>query len=268
MGEVILSGAVEVVDESRVVRATIQRPDSLNALDSAVVAGLATAIRHAEETGAHVLAIRGAGGCFSAGADLHEISRLLDAPSDLRRFTAALSDVMDALAAGPFVSLALVEGHAVAGGCELLLACDVSLATRSARIGDGHVEYGLLPGAGGSVRLARSLPRARADYLLLTGEAVSGEQAAAWGLVSVAVDDEDFEAEARRLVKRLASRSHDSIITGKQMLQASRTGAPVDALCRERELFLDHMKRTDTREGLAAFRDRRRPAFEHWEETA
>lgn len=253
-----------VTAEPGVVRAVIDRPNHRNAINTAVVAGLEHAVALATSRRAQVLVITGSGGTFCAGADLHELAALRaerDQFSRLGAFMERLENVLVALHKGPFVSLAVVEGYAVAGGCEIVLFCDLSLAAADARIGDRHAEYGLVPAAGGSVNLVRSLPAARANYLLLSGELISGEQAAAWGVVSAAVERDRLAASADRLVARLVSRSHDALVAAKHMIGNAGRMERDEALRRERSLFLAHMASADVAEGLAAFGERRAPLF-------
>lgn len=258
------AGDVMVAVEGPVVRATIDRPEARNAISEGVVEGLQAAVDRAVETGAKVLVLRGAGGTFCAGADLKLVRRLAGDRAAMGHYVTRLAEVTGRLESGPFASVAVVEGFALAGGCELLLACDMSVATTEARIGDRHLEYGLAPGAGGSVRLVRTLPKARARWLLLTGQMVTGAQAAQWGLVTMAVDPADLDATAEELVGRLAGRSGDALRTVKAMVTAAGPDRTLgDAMAAERDLFLDFMGESrDVKEGLAAFADGRPPEFE------
>jgi enoyl-CoA hydratase/carnithine racemase len=254
-------GEVCVRAEGHVVHVLIDRPGAKNAIDDDVVDGLAAALDLADERQAKVLVVRGAGGTFCAGADLVMLADARQDPARVEKFMERLGVVLDRIEHAPFASVAVVEGYAVAGGCELLLACDVVVATTTARIGDRHVEYGLVPAAGGSVRLARQLSRARANYLLLSGELLSGDDAARWGLVTTAVPAERIETVVSGIVSRLAGRSGAALATVKQMLRdADRLPRP-EALDRERALFLTHLASPDCGRGLAAFRDRRTPTF-------
>lgn len=254
-------GEVCIRTEGHVVYALIDRPGVRNAIDDDVVDGLAAAVDRAEEQQARVLVVRGSGGTFCAGADLRMLERIGRDSGRVEKFMARLGAVLDRMERGSFASIAVVEGHAVAGGCELLLACDVVVATTTALIGDRHVEYGLVPAAGGSVRLPRRLPKALANYLLLSGELLSGEDAARWGLATVAVPAERIETTVAELVGRIAGRSGAALAMVKHMLDnADRLPRP-EALERERALFVEHVMSPDCRRGLAAFRDRRVPSF-------
>jgi len=247
------ASAVSLSREGDLLRAVLNRPQSHNAIDREVIEGLERMLAEAESGEAKVLMIRGEGGSFCSGADLAEVKRLLERPEGLREFMARLRAVFDRLEAAPWVSLAVVEGFALAGGCELLLACDVVLAAESAQIGDRHAEYALAPAAGGSVRMLEALPRARARHLLLSGEMLSGREAAAAGLVSLAVPDERLDAEAERIAERLRSRGRGSIATIKLMIGPETDAHRRSQLDRELELFIEHAGSEEFRAGLDAF---------------
>lgn len=233
-------GEVEITRTGRVVHARLDRPDRRNCINFGIVEGLEHAVDMARAD-ASLLVIRGSGGHFCAGADLELVRGLIGDRHALEVYVTRLSDVLDAIETGPFASLAAVEGFALAGGCEMLLACDVVLASTEARIGDRHLEHALLPGAGGSVRLIRALPRARARWLLQSGEMISGEQAQAWGLAALAVAPEDFESELDRVVDRLASRDGLAMTAVREMARCAEDWPPAAAMQRERQIFLDHI---------------------------
>jgi enoyl-CoA hydratase/carnithine racemase len=255
LGDVIVSFSDDVVT------ALIDRPAARNAINEAVIDGLAGAVRLAVENNARTMVIRGADGTFCAGADLRELTSLRLHPARLDAFMRRLGDVLGCLETAPFPVVAIVEGHAVAGGLELVLACDVVLAADTALIGDRHLEYGLVPAAGSSVRLTGRLPRARASYLLLSADMLTGAEAARWGLVSFAVPAGELEAFAERVVARLACRSLSAAATVKGMAANARELPQDEALRRERALFLHHIESRDAAEGLAAFAERRTPDF-------
>lgn len=250
--------AVRLREEQDVVWALIDRPSARNAIDFEVLAGLEAMVRRVRETQAKVLVLRGAGGTFCSGADLELLAELIDDPSATRSFMARLGAVLEQLEQAPWVTLAVIEGYALAGGCELMLASDIALAATDAKIGDRHAELGLLPAAGGSVRLPRTIPPMLARYLLLTGEMISGASAAEIGLVSIAVGPAELDAELDRLLRRLCDRERATIAGIKQMLAADRASlAP--RLRAELSLFLSHLRDApDARAGLHSFNSRRR----------
>ncbi len=253
-------GDVVIAADGPVVRATIDRPEARNAISPSVTEGLEAAIRMARQIGARVLVLRGVGGTFCAGADLEWVLSSVDQPgalendgvfmAEIRRLNQVLLDIE----AAPFVSVAVVEGFAVAGGCEILLACDVVVADEAARIGDRHLELGLLPGAGGSVRLHKALTPARSRWLLLSGAMISGREAAEWGLVTRAVPAEQLDEMAESMIARLASRSAAAIAGMKDMIGTVRDIPVPDGIDAERRIFTEHMaKSDDMRAALARF---------------
>lgn len=256
--------AVRIEVRDRAVVATISRPSVRNCIDEHVLDGLERALDLAEEQRARVLVLRGDGGHFCAGMDLALVRSLLDDLSAFGRVISRLVAIAGRLESGPFATVAVVEGFALAGGCELLLACDISIASTTARIGDCHLESGLVPGAGGAVRMPRTLTKARSNYLLLTGKTIDGRTAADWGLVSRCVSPEDLEGQVEELIERLASRSGDAIRTTKELVLYS-SGADVgiaEAARCEFERFGEHFKDSpDPREGIDAFVEKRRPVF-------
>lgn len=261
-------GDVLLVRGGGVVTATFDRPDARNAINEGLIEGMSAAVDIATRDEARVLVLRGSGGTFCAGADLQYVTSLLAADDGgLEAYIARLAQVLARFEEAPFAVVAAIEGFALAGGCEILLACDMALATTDARIGDRHLEYGLLPGAGGSVRLPRTLPSARARYLLMTGEMIDGTTAADWGLVTRAVAPEDFEDALEQLVDRLATRSVDALASVKRMaIENAELDVPAGVES-ERRIFSAYFHDSvDGQEGLAAFREKRAPQFRNPQE--
>jgi enoyl-CoA hydratase len=252
---------VRVTIEGRVARATIDNQPARNALSPPVITGLEQAIRQTSDAGCHVLVVRGAGGNLSSGADLRHLRSIQEDPAGTRQYIASIGEALDALEAAPFISVCVVDGYALAGGCELLLAADLSVASTTAQIGDRHLEYGLLPGAGGSVRMSRALPPAFARRLLYTGEIISGSDAAAAGLVSLVAPPENLETAVNVLVERLSSRPLDALQHMKLLHRMAVLSEPRAALDNEREVLLAHLPGSTVREGLEAFATHRTPVF-------
>ncbi len=253
-------GDVLIARDGSVVRATIDRPEARNAISPAVIEGLEAAVRTARETEAKVLVLRGTGGTFCAGADLDFVLSTIDQPGAFddggafAAFISRLNGVLADIETAPFASVAVVDGFALAGGCEVLLACDVVVADEAARIGDRHLELGLLPGGGGSVRLYKAISPARARWLLLSGEMISGREAAEWGLVTRAVPGDRLTEEAEAMIARLAARTASALAGAKEMIDAVRDIPVPEGIAAERRIFLNHMaKNEDVRANLARF---------------
>jgi enoyl-CoA hydratase/carnithine racemase len=242
-------------------RVLIDQETTRNALSPRVVAGLGTAIDAAAEAGCSVVVVRGAGGTLSAGADLKFLRKVLGDAAAVRAYIASIGETLDRLEAAPFVSVCVVDGYAVAGGCEIMLACDLVVASEGAKIGDRHLEYGLLPGAGGSVRLSHAVPPALARRLLYTGGIVDGVTAAHFGLVSEVVPAAELDDAVERLVARLARHAPDALLAMKRLHRSALTADPARAIADEREALLAHLDGATAKEGLAAFAERRAPDF-------
>lgn len=242
---------------------TLTREHALNALSPDLLAGLHTAIDEVTRVGCPVAIVRGRGPALSAGADLPHLLTLQDDPDAVRAYIASIGVAFDALEAAPFVSLCIVDGYALAGGCELMLACDLAIASTEAKLGDRHMEYGLLPGAGGSVRLPRALPAALARRLLYTGEIIDGATAAAWGLVGWVAPPAELDDTVEQIVTRLLRHSPTALRTMKTLEADGRARSHRDALDHEVAVASAYIaQHPDPKEGLAAFREKRAPQFE------
>ncbi|HEY1967947.1 MAG TPA: enoyl-CoA hydratase-related protein [Pseudonocardia sp.] len=255
---------VRVELDGPVARVLINRVNAMNALSPEVLDGLRGAIDTATDAGCAALVLRGAGGTLSAGADLKYLQRITAGPDSaaaVERYLVEIGAMIDALEAAPYVTIAVVEGYALAGGCEILLGCDLAVVAEDAQIGDRHLEYGLLPGAGGSVRLPRALPGALARRLLYTGEMISGRTAFEWGLVSHAVPAVALDTALDELVARLSRHSGAALRAMKQLYRASGRLPVAEALAAERTVLVDHLRGPEVAEGLAAFGSGRRPDF-------
>ncbi|WP_028934891.1 enoyl-CoA hydratase/isomerase family protein [Pseudonocardia spinosispora] len=256
-----MSVVVEVTGP--VARVLIDRAGAMNSLSPEVLTGMHTAIDTARDAGCSVFVLRGAGGTLSAGADLKYLRTILADPKAVESYLVDIGAMIDALEAAPFVTVAVVQGYALAGGCEILLGCDLAMVSAEARIGDRHLEYGLLPGAGGSVRLPRALPAALARRLLYTGEMIDGATAFEWGLVSHVAPPDRLDAELDALVARLSRHSTDALRTMKRLYRGSVDTPMAAALAAERAVLVEHLcESASVAEGLAAFGSGRAPDFQ------
>ena len=205
----------------RVGAIVLNRPDQMNAISIELAEALESAVR---ELGARddvaVITIRGAGGNFCAGGDFAEVQRLrADGPDALRELFEAFRGACRAVGEVDQPVVALVEGVAMAGGFELVQAVDITLVRTDARLSDNHVNFGQVPGGGGSQRLARLVGRSRALSHVLSGERLSGLQAEQWGLALHAYPPETFEAEVEAFVERLAGRRRDALTGIKSLVR-------------------------------------------------
>jgi enoyl-CoA hydratase/carnithine racemase len=225
----------------RVGQLVLNRPDAMNAITVGMCRALEAGVRDLSVL-ADVIVIRGAGSDFSVGIDVAELDRAR------RRGRAALTELftafrraLAAIAEAPVPVVAVVEGNAVAGGFELVLACDLTVVAEDARLADLHARFGQIPAGGSTQRLPRLLGPARALGMILTGDRISGQQAQEWGLVYRAVPTEYLEQAVADVIGRLTSGSRGALAASKYLV---RTGMQVpleDGLDLELEAVIDHL---------------------------
>lgn len=243
---------------------TLQRPDALNALTPEIVAGISAALDRAEnDPKIQAVVLTGTGRAFCAGADLKFV-RAMSSDNDetaVAQFLRSVLAMMARLETFPRPVIAAVNGLALAGGLELVLCCDLVIAARSAKLGDAHANFGLLPGGGSSVRLPRKVGPTRAKYLLFTGEFVPAADLVACGLVNDVVDDGDLIGAAERLVAKLAAKSSLVLARMKALVDDGLEQPSAVALRQELLASELHALSHDMKEGLAAFEEKRKPKF-------
>ncbi len=251
--------AVEKSDQG-IVHIRLDRPDRLNALGMDMTVALERAIADAVATYARVILVHGTGRAFCAGADLKE-RRTMDERARVEH-NRKINDAVDALAAAPMPTIAVINGLALGGGCEIALACDLRIASEDAQIGLTEARIGAIPGAGGTQRLPRLIGAARALEMILTGEPIDAQRAAEIGLVNAIVPADALDEHARRLAAVLASRSAGGAQIAKRLVYRGLEVALDQGLALEREALKQILSSPDYAEGLAAFAGKRRPRFD------
>jgi enoyl-CoA hydratase len=242
----------------------LNRPRSLNALSLEVLEGLDAAldrIEHDETT--RVVVLTGSGRAFSAGADLKGVSHE-DGTVDLagfRTFISLATAVIERVARLDKAVIAAVNGIAVAGGFELVMACDLVLSAADAKFGDAHANFGLLPGAGGATRLTRLVGPMVAKQLMFTGQFISPTELHLHGVVSEIVPAERLEERVREVASVIAAKSPLVVARMKHLINDS-LDQPVGVSIRAERLALEaHVHSEDICEGLSAFREKREPRY-------
>jgi len=250
---------VKVAREGRIAWVTMDRPDAANALSKALVADLGAALA-ALQADPPVLILTGAGEkAFCAGADLKE--RRAMSLDETRAFLGALNAMVDALAAHPQPVVAALNGAAYGGGLELALACDLRVAAEGIELGLPEVRLGIIPGAGGTQRLARACGVAVAKELILTGRRVPAARARELGLLSAVVPAAELRAEALRWATEIATAGPLAVAQAKAAIDAG-FGQPLEAaLAVERAAYEVVLASEDRNEGLRAFAEKRKPNF-------
>lgn len=254
--------AVSVEKRGAVLWMRLQRPEALNAVNREVADGIDAALDRAGRADIRALVICGTGRAFCAGADLHELPGETIDIDVLETAVHRVDEVVDRLAAFSKPVVAGVNGLAVAGGLELVLACDVVIAAQSARLGDAHVNYGLLPGAGGSYRLPARVGVSMAKRLMLTGEFVAADELVSTGLITRVVPDDALESALDDVSSALSRRSPRVLAAMKRLVDGSRCIPPENAAEAEKATLSDHLRSPDVIEGLTAFREGRKPVFD------
>jgi enoyl-CoA hydratase len=244
---------------------TLNRPDKLNALDSTLLGAVgdvvtALAARPAA-TRPRAAILTGAGDkAFAAGADITELSRLR--PEQARLLSQNGQRVGRVLEEAPFPVIAAVNGFALGGGCELALACDFIYASERARFGQPEVGLGLVPGFGGTQRLARRIGSGRARELVYTGAVIGAEQAKAIGLVNEVVPHAELLTRVKELCRAIAGKAPLAVAACKRLVLRGEDVDLTTACELETEAFGALFASDDAREGTSAFIAKRPPAFQ------
>jgi enoyl-CoA hydratase/carnithine racemase len=246
-------------------RATIRmiRPEKRNPLDWDTVKELRAAVVALQSVpNLMVVVVTGTGDAFSAGGDLEKYLTLFRSAPDFRGFLEDFYQLFRAIEHSDAVYIAAINGVCVAGGLELLLACDLVVATDTARIGDGHLNFGQLPGAGSSIRLWRSIGAHRAKHLMFTGDLLTARECERLGLVNEVHTASDFEAGIDRLVGKILAKSPVSVSGAKHLLNVAIRD-DLETGLRAEMAFVEHYATTesDPIEGLMAFKEKRKPNF-------
>lgn len=240
---------------------TLNRPEAMNAINDGVVDGLTDGLdAAAADENIRCVVIRAEGRAFCAGADLKSVQDKT-AQGTMGSFVGRLLTVFNRIEAFPRPVIAAVNGLALAGGLGLVLCCDLVIAAKSAKLGDAHANYGLIPGGGGSVRLPRKIGPTRAKYLMFTGEFWDATELERMGLVNQVVDDDALEDAVAVLAARLAEKSPLGLKLMKQLTDDGLDQPKDTALRNELMAIAVHSRSQDWAEGLAAFAEKRKPDF-------
>jgi enoyl-CoA hydratase len=238
---------------------TLNRPHKLNALNADVFRRLGDSLARLEDGDCAVGIIRGAGRAFAAGADIQDY---VDITADEYR---AFMDVgrapTDAIGRLSKPVIAAVQGFALGGGFELVLACDLVIAAENARFGLPEPKLGLAPGGGGTQRLPRIVGKTRALEVLLAGRVVTGTEAFEWGIANRVVPKEELLQRAEEVARAIVALPPGPLATIKSIVQKGLTLPLADALTLEQDETARLIVTPDALEGIAAFVEKREAAF-------
>ncbi|MEL6258324.1 MAG: enoyl-CoA hydratase-related protein [Pseudomonadota bacterium] len=242
----------------RVATLTINRPDSLNALNAEVMTELADAVQRVDaEPSLAVSILTGEGRAFAAGADIKE----MEPNSFTDMYLADYFAGWDRFAAARKPVIAAVNGFALGGGCETALMCDIVIASDKAKFGQPEIKLGVTPGMGGSIRLTKAVGKAKAMDMVLTGRMVDADEAERVGMVSRVVPHDDLMDTAREIAETIAGYSIPSVMAAKEMVGRALELGTVEGVRFERRLFQALFSTQDQKEGMQAFVEKRPAHF-------
>lgn len=252
---------LECQKDGGVAVVTINRPESLNALNKKVFIELGLAFNEiSQDPKVKAVVITGSGKkAFAAGADVGELKSL--SALDAREFALAAYNTQDKICHLAKPTVAALNGFTLGGGCELAMCCDLRIAAETAKLGQPEINLGIIPGGGGTQRLARLVGTSRAKELIFTGKIISAQQALEWGLVNQVVPLEQLMDESLKLAREMAVRSVPALAFAKM---AINRGCDIDltsALHYEIECFAGCFTTEDHVEGITAFLEKRRPQY-------
>jgi enoyl-CoA hydratase len=249
-----------VETRGRVGVITLNRPQALNALNAKLNQELATAIAAFDaDEAVGCLLITGSEKAFAAGADIKEMAGKSYADVTLGDFTGTWHHA--ARARKPVV--AAVAGFALGGGCELALQCDLIVAADTAKFGQPEIKLGVIPGIGGTQRLTRAIGKAKAMDLILTGRMMDAAEAERAGLVARVVPAANLMDEAMKAAETIASMSLPSVLAAKETVNRAFETTLAEGIAFERRVFHGLFATEDQKEGMAAFVEKRKPAWKN-----
>lgn len=241
----------------------LNRPDEMNAIGIDLLLGLKSALELAEKDGTiKVAVLSGKGKAFCAGANLKELLDDIDTQGTPDKKLLDLSlELFAEFESFSKPLIAALNGITLAGGLEIAMAADFIISSDQAKIGDAHANFGVLPGAGGAVRLPRKIGVNRAKYLLFTGEFISAEEMKTYGLVQEVVAPEQLEARVQEIANRLSEKSPLVLRKMKELVKDGLEQPLEIALKQEWLTLKAHTQSYDLIEGLSAFMEKRKPEF-------
>jgi enoyl-CoA hydratase len=239
----------------------VNRPKVLNALNRATLLEIQRALKELEkDPGVRVLIITGEGEkAFVAGADISEMAPMN--PKEALEFSKLGHETLSLLEEFPSPVIAAVNGYALGGGLELVLACDIILASENARLGLPEVTLGICPGFGGTQRLPRLIGKARAKELIFTGEMIDAKKAYEYGIVNKVVPQDKLLDEAKEIARKIAKNGPLAVRTAKRLVEMGLETSLRNGETMEMEAWANLFATEDQKEGMRAFLEKRKPEF-------
>lgn len=238
---------------------TLNRPEALNALNTTLTGELGDFLENvADDDSVRCVVLTGSAKAFAAGADIKEMAD--QAYADMYRGN-FFARAHDRVASFRKPIIAAVSGYALGGGCELAMLCDFIIASETAKFGQPEINLGVAPGIGGSQRLTRAVGKAKAMDMCLTGRMMDAAEAERSGLVSRVVPSDALLDETRAAAAKIAGQSILAVMANKELVNAAFETTLAQGVVFERRLFHSLFAFDDQKEGMAAFVEKRKPAF-------
>lgn len=253
-----LGNYVTVSSDGAVGVLALNRPDVLNALNRELMQELVAELERMDRDDAvKAIIITGNDQAFAAGADIKEMADESAVSLLLKR----QFDVWDRIGGIAKPIIAAVSGHVLGGGCELMMSCDLVVASDTARFGQPEIRLGVMPGAGGTQRMTRAVGLRKAMELLLTGDTMPAEEALRCGLINKVAPVELYLQEALKLARRIAAQPPLAVRLIKQAVRKAEDLPLAEGLDYERQCFHLLFASEDQKEGMRAFQEKRNPQF-------
>lgn len=256
---------VNYVLNGTVATITMNRPDSLNSLSLQLGKDLRAGVERAASEGVRAIVLTGAGRAFCAGGDLKEMQEMGNAEGRIEAFLdsplKSLHDLIRSIRETPIPFIAAVNGVCAGAGVNLALACDIVLASDDAAFREAFVRIGLTPDCGGTFFLPRAIGEKLATEMFMTGDSISAERALQIGMINNVVPSANLMSESAKLAVKLAMGPTAAMGRIKKMMNATFSNDLNEQLALEAECQLESGRSSDFKEGVAAFFDKRPPAF-------
>ena len=246
---------IDLAIANGIATVTMARPP-VNAIDEELLAAFHAVLDRLEADGSvQIMVLRSARKVFCAGANIARIGEMFaeaDGPEAMVEFVRGFHTLFNRIERLPLVTLAVIQGAAMGGGLEMALACDLRLASETALLGLPEAKIGMIPAAGGTQRLTRLCGAGLASRIILGAEAITGAEAARYGLVQWAASAATLEATLAEITERIAGLSRASLVAAKDCIAAQRDPA-IDGFARELEKPLTLMRDADSQARIQAF---------------
>ncbi|MBE7412622.1 MAG: enoyl-CoA hydratase-related protein [Leptospiraceae bacterium] len=251
---------LKIEKKDAVAKVEINRPEALNALNEELLSEIEENTKDLEkDSNIRVMILTGAGKAFVAGAD---IAKMKDFDSNGgHKFSDFGQRVFNSIQNSDLVSIAAINGFALGGGLELALSCDIRIASTNAKLGLPEVSLGLIPGFGGTQRLSRLVGLGKANELILTGDMITAEEALHFGLVNKLVSPEELLNSANSMAASILKKGTNAVKIAKRVTREGLDKTLPNGLELERIKFGELFETKETKEGLSAFLEKRKPNF-------